>query len=329
MKKQFWLGSSARPIGWQVIGMAVVALVGGSQMAQAQFSLGDAANYAVLDEGAGNNQLSINDTPMNWNGTNYSVYGNVGLGNLLGGDASAAINNGVIVLGSMNFANATANWNGSGGSFTFTGGTNLGVAQVDTDLGYLNTLSTNVGNYSGTALTLSLSGSGSTQTVSAATGNLVNGNRVFTLQSGSQFNANTTLIINGNAANNSVIINVPASFGNVSFNGAILLEGGLTPNQVLINILGGSPVTLSGGDTLQTSGNNAWQWATFLDPFGDVTTSAVNIVGHIYGGDDANMQLVSGTTIYAAVPEPQTWALVALGLAGLLVTRRGRAIQPR
>jgi len=108
--------------------------------------------------------------------------------------------------------------------------------------------------------------------------------------------------------------------------GAISLLGGLTPGEVIINLLGGNDTTLSGGNTLQTSANNAYQYATYLDTTGTITVNSVNIVGHLFGGDTADMQTVSGATV--TVPEPGSLVLAALGgILCLLVCRRTAPIE--
>src|SRR5258707_4324878 len=71
----------------------------------AGFPLGDAANYAVLFEGAGSNHLSIN------NGT---IVGNVGLGAPPGGTPQAQLNSPLTINGNIQFAGSVNTAIGSG-----------------------------------------------------------------------------------------------------------------------------------------------------------------------------------------------------------------------
>jgi choice-of-anchor A domain-containing protein len=313
--------SSVRPAGGLALGLAVLSFFGGTEFTQAGFDLGDAANYAVLYEGSGGHNLQINSSPL----AGSTILGNIGLGDENGGNPQAQLNNPAVITGNVNFA-GSINYNGNA---VVHGTTNGGVTAVETDLNYLNGLSSTLGAEAGAALTISLSGSGGSQTINASSGDLdATGNRVFNLTS-MTFNSGNTLTINGDGAGDSVVINVAESnINNPHFSGAINLTGGLTPNQVLFNITGGNSVMLTGGSTLQTSANNATQDATYLDPNGTITMNSVNIDGHVFGGDSSDMQIVSGATIVAAVPEPQPLALVALGLVGLLVKRRGTRAVP-
>ncbi len=294
--------------------IAALVLVSAASVAHAQFSLGDAVNWAVLAEGSGNHNFQI---------SNSQITGNVGIGNENGGNMAVAFSSGT-VNGNFYFANSTANYTGGG---TLNGTyNNTSDAQVDTNLNYLNNLSSTLGTESGTSLTINPGGSGSTQTLAANTGKLDgDGNYVFTLTS-VNFSANTTLLINGaGLGGDSVVINVPLSVGNVSMNGAITLENGLTANQVLINVFGGNDVTLTGGTTVEPSANNAYQYVTYLDPDGKIQPNSINLVGHIYGGDTQDFQLNSGANVMVLVPEPKSVALGIMGgLVGLLVLQHRR-----
>jgi hypothetical protein len=309
----------------------VVAIWASTCASHAGFSLGDAANYAVLYEGSGSHNLQINSSPLNGS----TIKGDIGLGVENGGNPQAQLNNPAVINGNVNFAAGMNAGNQNIGNAVVNGTVSYGVGAVETDLNNLNALSLALGVESGSALTINLSGTGGSQTINAAAGVLdAGGNRVFNLTS-MTFNNGNTLTINGDGAGDSVVINVnKSSVNGPHFAGTILLAGGLTPNQVLINLTGGNSVTLSGGDTLQTSANNAYQYCTYLDPDGTITLNSVNIVGHVYGGDSSDMQIVSGATIYAAVPEPTTWLagvllLLPFGANTLRVVRRNLPLQRR
>src|SRR5882724_7178462 len=280
--------------------------------ANAGFSLGDASHYAVLYEGAGSHNLQINSSPITNNGGS-TIKGDIGLGSLSNGNPTAQFNNPAVITGNINFASPTASLNV--GNAIVHGTTNSGISQVNTDLIALNSLSFTLGGEAGTALAISI-GNNATQTVNAASGTLDgSGNDVFTVSSMSFVNG-ATLIINGSASQ-FVVLNF--NF-NTHFAGDIKLTGGITPDQVLFNMIGGA--NLTGGDTLQFAANNVSQAGTFLDPNGVITMNSVNLRGHLFGGDSSDMQIVSGGTI--VVPEPSSYALVlsALGMLGMAARSR-------
>jgi hypothetical protein len=285
---------------------AAILLLGATPFAHAGFSLGDAANYAVLYEGAGAHNLQINSGPVNGS----TILGNVGLGNENGGTPQAQLNNPAVINGNINFAGAV-NVNNSGA--IVNGSTNGNVASVETDLDNLNSLSSSLGAEPGTPVAISI-GNGGSQTINASSGMLDgNGNEIFTVTSLSFVNG-ATLTINGTASQ-TVVLNF--NF-NTHFSGAINLTGGITVDQVLFNLIGGA--SLTNGDTLQFAANNVTQHGTFLDPNGTIQVNSVNIIGHVFGGDTTDMQIVSNGTV--AVPEPHTCALLALGLLGASLIRQ-------
>jgi len=275
--------------------------------ANAGFSLGDASHYAVLYEGSGAHNLQINSSPVNGS----TIFGDIGLGSLSNGVPQAQLNNPAVINGNINFSSNIS----ISANAVINGTTNGQVSQVKTDLLNLNALSSTLGGEAGSNVAINIS-NGNTLTLNASNGILDgSGNNVFTATALSFVNG-ATLVINGSASQ-FVVINF--NF-NTHFSGVITLTGGITPDQVLFNMIGGA--NLTGGDTLQFAANNVSQAGTFLDPNGVITENSVNITGHVFGGDASDMQIVSGGTV--TVPEPSSYALVlsALGILGAAVRSR-------
>jgi hypothetical protein len=281
--------------------------------ASASFSLGDAANYAVLFEGGGGNTLNINNGP-GLNG--LAVNGNIGIG----GTGHLQLSGPLTINGNIDFA-GTVDDNGpypSSGNIHVNGTISGSQAIVTTALTYLNSLSTTLGGEAGTGVTIT-----GNQTINASDGNLVNGDRVFTANT-SSFNTGETLTINGDGLHN-VVFNFSAD---ASFGGMIVLTGGLTSDQVLFNIIGGA--NLTGGHTLSINNNGKILTGTFLDPNGTISMDHSVLNGRLFGGDTHNEQIVSGSLINApppAVPEPTTFIAGALlllpfGASTLRILRR-------
>ena len=306
--------SKPRLVNGLATGVAILGFLGGGQFAKAQFSLGDAASYAVLFEGGGHNNLDLSGPD--------TFYGNLGVGAPAGSTPGAQLS-GQLTLNddvTLNFAgapgadyqNSATFPSGPGGPYSLTVRSNVG--QVQTDLNYLNTLSTTLGAESGSNLTVNINNNQSF-TLQASTGTLdTNGNRVFTMSSWN-FGGGSTLTINGNGSN-SVVINDPVSaVNNPMFKGAIVLTGGLTPDQVLFNFTGGSGLT--GGPTLTINDNGVTEYGTFLDPNGQMSMDNSVLDGHFFGGDTGNDQVVSGAAVeipMSNVPEPAPVALLAMSL---------------
>ena len=284
------------------------------QAARAGFVLGDAANFAVLYEGNGN-QLQFN---------NSNITGNIGIGAVNGTTGQFAGNGPGTITGNIEFFAANSGqFSNSGvtinGSVSYNNNGTGGTSNVDGDLTSLNNLSQNLGLESGTSLAISAGGS-----VNASSGTLDgSGNRVFTVSSVSF--PNGTFTITG-ASTDYVVINVPHLGGGPAFNGSIVLAGGITSDHVLFNLDAGNYTTLSGGDTLTISTNGATTTGTFLDPNGNIQINHSTLDGRLFGGDTQNMAIVSGANVVApttATPEP-TGTVFALGLmmALALVARK-------
>jgi len=269
--------------------------------------MGDPANFVVLYEGLGGNTLNTNNT---------NISGNIGIGNTGQFAASGGCTPSPCVInGNIEFA-GTVHESSSG--TLITGTVTGGNANVATDLTNLNALSSTLGGETGTPLTINLNNL-QTQTVSESSGNLVNGDRIFSVSS-FNFTNGAILTIAGDGTGDPVVFSFTSS---PSFGGAINLTG-LTSDQVLFN------VTASNGLTINTNG--ATESGDFLDPNGAIQANHSVVNGRIFGGDSSNMQLVSGLTLNApppsTVPEPSSMVLFATGLVGLFggVLRRKRRI---
>jgi len=259
--------------------LAILGLFGGAQTAQGQtgFSLGDAANFVLLDEGNGTNTLSFGA------GT---IDGNIGIGDT--GSTSLAFASGAYLNGTIDFAGASASVSGTNSG---TATINSGVTSVQTDLIYLNNLSSTLGGETGHPIAVNL-GANQSQTINANSGTLDgSGNYVFTV-SAFTFSKGATLTINGNGTGHNVVINFTNSGVNPNFGGAIKLTGGLTSSDVLFNV--------SSGATLNFSDNSSTISGTFLDPNGAIAGSSVTIDGHVYGGGSSNMEIVTGTNVISS-----------------------------
>src|SRR4029077_3311069 len=131
----------------------------------------------------------------------------------------------------------------TGGGVTITGTTSYGVSAVASALNTVNALNTTVGMLSGSSVSVNgnttiNAGSVIAQSC-AACGGMV---EVFDVSSFS-LNNGQTLTINGNG--DLVAFNFTSS---TNFHGNVVLTGGLTPDDVLFNFVGGS--SLTGGPTL-------------------------------------------------------------------------------
>ncbi len=285
-------------------GAVALSLAVGSSTAHANgFTLGDAANYGVLFQGGGGNDLNVNNGPGI---AGLAANGNIGIG----GNGSLQLSGPLTLNGNVDFAGAVSDNGPYSGNIVVNGVISGGHANVQNDLNYLNSLSTTLGAEAGTVVTI---GGNQTINISAGTPDAL-GNIVFTATTAS-FNNGQTLTINGDGIHN-VVFNLS---GAATFGGHIVLTGGLTSDQVLFNVHGGNDTTLSGGPTLSINNNGDTLTGTFLDPNGQVSIVHSILDGRIFGGDSHNEQIVSGAEINTpSVPDSgSTLVLIGLALAGL------------
>jgi hypothetical protein len=312
--------------------LVILALfLGGSDFAfgLTGFILGDAANYAVIYQAGGNNDLNINNGVGSMNS---SVNGNIGIANSPSTVCPTCTNNGKLQLsgpetinGNIDFSGAVNDNGPYSGNIVVNGTISGGHANVRTDMDYLTTLSSTLGAELGSSVALN---TGATITADGTLGHGMldaSGNLVFTV---SGINApNGILTINGNGVNK-VVFNISAAAdANFHFN-QIVLGGGLTSDDVLFNFFGGSNEI--GGPTLDINANSSSSnsnvlQGTFLDPNGAISVVNTVLDGRVFGGDSTNEAIVSGAQINAppSVPDPgATLLLMGLGLAFLAGAKR-------
>ena len=250
------------------------------------FSLGGAANYGLLYEGHGGNSLQLN---------NSSETGNIGIGYT----GTFQGNNPGTIAGNIDFSAANRGQFSNIG-VTITGQVRYSQTAVTTALNTVNSLSQTFGKLPGTQTTIRSGGS-----LNVANGiSDGSGDRVFTV-SAVNF-ANGTFTINGDAAGDSVVLNIPFA---ASLNGSIVLHG-IASDQVLFNFTP-SPTSanyatdyanLSGGPSMTISTNGLATTGVFLDPTGPIQVNHTVITGRVFGGDTVNAAFVSGASLHAPIP---------------------------
>src|SRR5262249_52002032 len=180
------------------------------------FSLGAAANYAILYEGDNRGLLGVSNSFTNTTGSGPGQGG--GIGNIgVGGSGFVSVGGKGGINGSIDFsASDTGQFKGN----TPTGGVNFGVSAVTSALATMNALNTTLGALPGTNVAVN-----GTMTINASDGTFSASGpgytdaRVFTV-SAFTLKAGQTLTINGDANDNSVVLNIPVSNG--TYNGGIV-----------------------------------------------------------------------------------------------------------
>ena len=257
------------------------------------FVLGAAANYAILFEGGGSsNVVHVANSTTNTTGSGPGQGG--GIGNIgVGGSGGASVTGGgSAVNGSIDFsASNTGQFSGASPS----GGVNFGVSAVTSALSTVNALNTTLGALPGTnvKITPNTTIDASSGILSASGAGYTNV-RVFNVTS-FKLNNGQTMTINGDPNGDSVVLNFTSD---TDFNGNVVLTGGLTPDNVIFNFVGGG--NLTGGPTLSLSSpKGGLAQGIFLDPNGVISSNASNIVGRIFGGDSVDLQFNGHSNITA------------------------------
>jgi hypothetical protein len=289
--------------------MGVLALFGScATSARADLLNPVSTQFAVLG------QFSNNQTNFN-NGT---ITGDIGIGSPREFTASNGSVNGSIRFSGASETSGFSPTNDPGsatGPFTVSGGGTISGNVVANDsavtnaINYTNHLSEQLGGNAGTNTTITPGGSinasaGTLGTTVSVDGNALGAYRVFTVTSANFPNGIFT--INGSATDQ-VVLNIGSS---VNLHGQILLAGGITSDDVVINLFGGDYTTHMDGPTLDVQTNGRTTFGTFLDPNGGMSATDTDLMGRFFGGDVKNQQLVSGVNITA--PPPNVGSAVPL-----------------
>ena len=288
--------TSGKVVGVCVASLALM-LLSQSPCFATGFSLGDAANYAVLAQTTPNSSVTISNSSK--------ISGNVGIGadRLLNIDSSSYIGNAV-------FAGVVFEANGNTG---IHGSVSYGNSQVANDLTYLTNLS---------------------QGLASSKGNEIDFSNNQTIQAGKVYNVTPNSTSVGNltikgTSSDYVVLNFST---NVTFNGTITLTGGISANQVLFNITGNNALTIASANVegvfLDPNGaismtNSVLTGSLFGGDSSDLTISGSTING------PSSDSVAAAASIHN--PEPAAIVLVGTGLGFLgicAVVRRRKSRAP-
>ncbi len=277
--------------------------------------LGAAGNYGVLYiVGSSTHNLSI---------TNVTLGANVGVGSSVGGNGvgNVTFSGPGIVTGRLDFAPGQTNQFSNGNNSNVgPASVNTNVAAVTSAISTVTSLNSSLGALTGTSITIN-----GTQTIneSAGTPHTVNGvtYSVFTVTSYSSGDGKL-FTINGDGTGDPVVFNFGSSIGNVNLGGDVALTGnGLSDDKVIWNFT-------SSNQNLQLNNNASSYYAAafhgiILAPNDGIHLVNANLSGRIFGGDNQDMQLVSGLTLHAPIMNTATvtaGSLTASASATITVT---------
>jgi len=193
---------------------------------------------------------------------------------------------------------------------TITGGTAYAPVLIADATAEWQGISNYWAGQSGTALPANFGTGTNSLTVSGG------GPHVYTV--GYNVNTNQAVTITG-GANDLVVINVPAAY-QFDIGAAFNLSGGLTPDQVLINVLGTS------NNVLKITANGSPIYADFIVANGNYSVNSATVDGRVFGGTGAVQWNSQGSldapSSPSSVPEPAQWMLMPAGLFALAGLRR-------
>jgi uncharacterized repeat protein (TIGR01451 family)/choice-of-anchor A domain-containing protein len=275
--------------------------------------LGAAGQYGVLYMvDAGTHNLSI---------TNVTLGANVGVGSGVGGNGigQATFSGPGTITGRVDFAPGQTNvFNNQNGSNVGPASVNHNVATVTSAISTVTSLNTTLGALTGTSIQIN-----GTQTIneSAGTFHTVGGvtYSVFTVTSYSE-NDGKLFTINGDGSGDPVVLNFAG--GNLNLGGDVTLTGnGLNDDKVIWNFT-------STNQNIQLNNNaSSYPGVAFhgiiLAPHDGIHLVNANLSGRIFGGDNQDMQLVSGLTLHAPIMNTATvtaGSLTASASATITVT---------
>jgi hypothetical protein len=209
-----------------------------------------------------------------------------------------------IITGRLDFApGQTDQFSNNNGANVGPASVNKNVSTVASAISTVTTLNTALGALTGTPIAIN-----GTQTINQSAGTLhtVNGvtYTVFTVTSYSE-NDGKVFTINGDGTGNPVVLNFGPNSGNINLGGDVALTGnGLNDDKVIWNFT-------SSNHNLQLN-NNASSFFSMafhgiiLAPNDGIHLVNANLSGRIFGGDNQDMQLVSGLTLHAPMMNTAT-----------------------
>jgi len=269
--------------------------------------------------------------------TNSDIFGNVAIADdgAFFGAGSGTITGTVLFNGAdHSVGDFSSRFNPDG--IVVTGGSVFNDPNVQTDIRNINMTSEMLSQPppQGAPLEGGISGGGR---VIASNGTMIDGNEVFNTTIAPSFIAGTTFTIIGDGTGTqTVVFNIDGT-GAISFDGSIVLTGGLTSDQVLFNFDGGDFDTNSGGPDLTIDTTVPLLTAsiaaaapstantttgTFFNPNGSIHVLDSVIDGRVFGGP-TDFTITDSTIVSpSSVPEPASAALLGAGLVVFGIIRR-------
>jgi hypothetical protein len=247
--------------------------------------------------GSGSHNLQI---------TNVTLGANIGVGSAVGGTGvgNVSFNGPGIITGKIDFApGQTDHFSNNNNSNVGPSSVNTNVSAVASAISTVTNLNSVLGALTGTPIAIN-----GTETINESAGTLhvVNGitYSVFTVTSYSEGDGKI-FTINGDGAGNPVVLNFGPSSGNINLGGDVALTGnGLNDDKVIWNFT-------SSNQNIQLNNNASSFFAMafhgiILAPNDGISLVNANLSGRVFGGDNHDMQLVSGLTLHAPIENTAT-----------------------